>query len=61
MVCPECHEVVLRDNLDGHKTEYHTMEPCELCNKPVERWLLEKHKASVARRVVCGWGGGVGV
>lgn len=47
MLCPECKEVVLKDHLEEHMEEYHTMEPCDLCSKPVQRWLLDKHKVGV--------------
>ena len=47
MLCPLCNEVVLKDRLDEHREEYHTMEPCDLCNKPIERWLLDQHKVGM--------------
>ena len=47
MICPDCKEVVLKDCLEEHREEYHTMEPCDLCSRPVERWLLDQHKVGV--------------
>lgn len=43
-VCEECEEVVPKQRLEEHKTEFHAPIPCDLCGVTVAKHDLEDHK-----------------
>lgn len=52
-VCPDCGEVVRRDELDAHHAEVHATTPCPDCGEAVRTSELEAHHAAHHAMATC--------
>ncbi|XP_044539139.1 XIAP-associated factor 1, partial [Gracilinanus agilis] len=50
--CPECREVVLREQLEDHQAHGHKQVQCSLCLQSMQKYLLEAHQAQCPERPI---------
>ncbi|GBN22351.1 TRAF-type zinc finger domain-containing protein 1 [Araneus ventricosus] len=51
-LCDRCLEPVPRSELEKHEEEFHSKDTCSECGISVEKWQVEKHKETCAKKLV---------
>ncbi|XP_027704523.1 XIAP-associated factor 1 [Vombatus ursinus] len=51
-ICPECKEVILKEELKDHQENGHKQVQCSLCLQSMQKHLLEAHEAECPERLI---------
>ncbi|XP_068939330.1 XIAP-associated factor 1 isoform X2 [Petaurus breviceps papuanus] len=51
-ICPECKEVILKDEMKDHRDNGHKQVQCSLCRQSMQKYLLGPHEAVCPERLI---------
>ncbi|XP_074153833.1 XIAP-associated factor 1 [Sminthopsis crassicaudata] len=51
-ICPECKEVILKEEMKDHQENGHKQTQCSLCLQSMQKYLLEAHEAECPERPI---------
>ncbi|XP_036611998.1 XIAP-associated factor 1 isoform X2 [Trichosurus vulpecula] len=51
-ICPECKEVILKEEMKDHQENGHKQVQCSLCLQSMQKYLLDAHEAECPERLI---------